>query len=234
MLDQAFKYQEGSDTLELWVVTEEEKVKKPAILVYPTWHGRDEFCIAKARELAKLGYVGIAIDIYGKAKLGSSDKENATLMAPFVNDRKRLQKRIVSGFEFVQRLPFVNGQIGAIGFCFGGMCCLDLARSGTEVKAVVSFHGLLDPFPEAIVLPLKSQVLVLTGFDDPWVVPDTVLAFEKEMTDRKADWSLMSFGHTRHGFTNPSNTDDNGPNLYNSKIAKRSWEIMKLFFSEVF
>jgi dienelactone hydrolase len=228
------KYNDGEIFLKAFVVAEDFTKKRPAILVFPTWHGRNAFAIDKARELASLGYVGIALDMYGDAKVGENDEENAKLMAPFIEDREKLKKRVLVGFLFATTLGYVKKEkIGGIGFCFGGMCALDLARAGADVKAIVSFHGLLDPPKKSTREKITSQVLVLAGFDDPWVRPDVVLEFEKEMSAQGVDWQVSSFGKVRHGFMNPACQGPAGPNLYNETVCKRSWKMMQNFFEEI-
>lgn len=235
MFEQKKEYYDHTTTLEAFIATEDRTKRKPAVLVFPSWHGRDDFACEKARALAKAGYVGIAADMYGGAKLGNSLEENAALMAPFIEDRKLLLQRVIAAFVMAKTLDFVDAeQIAAIGFCFGGMCALDLARCGNILKAAVSFHGLLDPPPTPIAKEIPAKVLAMTGFEDPWVSPEQALAFQKEMTTLKADWQYVSLGHTKHGFTNPICTDPKSPNFYHPLNAQRAWKMMLNLFEEVF
>lgn len=208
--------------------------KRPAVLVAHDWSGRNEFADKKAEKLAELGYVGFALDIFGKGKLGQTKEEKSQLIEPFVQNRKLLLNRLLAGFETLKKLEMVDSsKIGAIGFCFGGLCVLDLARSGAEVKGVVSFHGLLGA-PDLAKQSIKAKILALHGHDDPMVPPDQVLAFEKEMTAAKADWQLHVYGNTMHAFTNPLVHDPNFGTVYNSLAEKRSWQEMRLFLTEIF
>ena len=145
MKAEKIEYSHLGKTLEAYVAYDEkEKEKRPAILIFHAWKGKDDFVCEKAEMVAKLGYVGCALDIYGKGVLGSSPEENAKLMEPFISDRRFLRDRMLSGLQVAKDHPLVDKErLGAMGFCFGGLCALDLARSGAPLKGVVSLHGLL-------------------------------------------------------------------------------------------
>ena len=233
---QKINYQDGSVTLEGYYANNQNKTnKKPAILVFHDWTGKNAFACQKADKLAELGYVGFAVDMFGNGKTGKTKEEKASLIQPFLHDRLVLQKRILAAFETVKQLEGVDSsKIGAIGFCFGGLCALDLARSGADVKAVVSFHGLLfapDNLPKK---PIKANVLALHGFDDTMVTPDKITAFGEEMTQAKVNWQMDIYGNTMHAFTNPEANDPDFGTVYNQQADKRSWVAMQSFLKEVF
>ena len=209
--------------------------KKPAVLVFHAWAGRDEIACQKAEALAALGYVGIAVDLYGKGVVGRSKEENRSLMGPLVEDRAILRQRILSAWDMAINLPFVDKEkMGAIGFCFGGLCALDLARSGAPVKGVVSFHGLLEA-PESLKSEkIQSRILVLHGHDDPMATPDVVQVFEDEMTAAQVDWQVHIYSGTMHAFTNPLAHDPAFGTVYQPQADFRSWKAMKNFFEETF
>jgi dienelactone hydrolase len=209
--------------------------RRPAVLINHTWAGRDEFVAEKAKKLAALGYVGFAVDMYGKDIIGSSPEENEKLMRPFMNNRQMLQKRMQAALYAVKLMPWVDdSKIAAIGFCFGGLCALDLARTGVELKGVVSFHGLLGKPDNTQGNIIKAKILALHGHDDPLAPVDQVLAFEQEMTSAGADWQLHTFGNTLHAFTNPqANSPDFGM-AYQADADRRSWLAMENFLTEVF
>lgn len=208
--------------------------KKPAVLVAPDWSGRNDFARQKAEQLAELGYIGFAVDMYGRGKVATTVEEKMALIKPLMDDRELLRQRIGAAFETIKRLDAVNtARIGAIGFCFGGLCVLDLARSGAELKGVVSFHGLLSP-PSFPSKRIKAKVLVLHGHDDPMVPPEQVQAFQQEMTAAKVDWQTHIYGNTMHAFTNPVAHDPSFGTVYDGLADKRSWVSMKDFFSEIF
>lgn len=208
--------------------------QRPAVLVSHAWGGRDGFALDKAKQLAELGYVGFALDMYGAGVLGETTAQKAALMQPFMDDRAMLLRRILAAVKTVSLMPWVDPtRIAAIGFCFGGLCVLDLARSGADVKGVVSFHGLLASSGLA-PQPIKAKVLALHGHDDPLSSIEQVRAFEAEMTAAGADWQLHAYGGTQHAFTNPVANDPALGLLYNPTAEKRSWQAMQSFLAEVF
>jgi len=209
--------------------------RRPAVLISHAWGGRDDFVAEKANKLAELGYVGFALDMYGKGVLGNSPEQNSKLMQPFMADRGLLQKRIKAALYAVRLLPWVDdSKIAAMGFCFGGLCVLDLARAGADLKGVVSFHGLLGAPDNLEANAIKAKVLALHGHDDPMGSVEQVLAFEQEMTKAGADWQLHTYGHTMHAFTNPKANDPAFGTVYQANADKRSWLAMKNFLAEVF
>ena len=209
--------------------------RRPAVLINHAWAGRDDFVAEKAKKLAALGYVGFAVDMYGKGVLGSSNEENAQLMQPFMDNRQMLQKRMQAALYAVKLMPWVDdSQVAAIGFCFGGLCALDLARTGADLKGVVSFHGLLGAPGNTQDCAVKAKILALHGHDDPLVPASQVLAFEQEMTDAGADWQLHAYGNTRHAFTNPVANNPDFGTVYQPDADRRSWLMMENFLTEVF
>ncbi len=209
--------------------------RRPTVLINHAWGGRDEFVAEKAKKLAELGYLAFAVDMYGKGVLGQDPQENAELMQPFMNDRAMLQKRINAALSAVKLMPWVDdSKIAAIGFCFGGLCVLDLARSGADIAAVVSFHGLLGA-PDNISHPdIKARVLLLHGYDDPMAPPEQVFAIQQELTGVGVDWQMHVYGNTMHAFTNPHANDPGFGTVYQAVADKRSWFAMKNFLNEVF
>ncbi len=208
---------------------------KPCVLIAHDWTGRSEAFCDKAKELATYGYVGFAIDMYGNAKLGHTNEEKKGLLSPLMAHRKNLLARIHSAFETAAALPEIDPtKIAAIGYCFGGLCVLDLARAGTHVKGVASFHGLLSAPESALCEHIRAKILVLHGYDDPMATPPQVQQFAQEMTQRKADWQIHMYGHTQHSFTNPEANDDQLGLHYNEQADRRSWMSTELFLKEIF
>ncbi len=230
------EYRDGDTLLEGYIAWDPQNQKKsPMILVAHDWSGLNDFACGKADKLAELGYVGFAIDMFGKGKLGKTKEEKSALIEPLMQDRYVLRQRILAAFETAKTLPMVDPQqIGAIGFCFGGLCVLDLARSGADVKGVVSFHGLLNAPENATQQRITAKILALHGFDDPMVTPETVMRFGEEMTETEANWELNMYGHTMHAFTNPQANDPDFGTVYNKQADARSWIAMREFFKEVF
>ena len=228
-------YLDGGTLLQAFFAYDDSfEERRPAVLISHAWGGRDEFVNNKAKQLAELGYVAFALDMYGQGILGKSPEENAVLMQPFIDDRQLLQKRINAALYAVTLLPWVDdSRIAAIGFCFGGLCVLDLARMGADVKGVVSFHGLLYTPENSEKKPVKAKVLALHGHDDPMATADQLKAFTTEMTDLNVDWQLHSYGNTVHAFTNPMANNPEMGTVYNETADKRSWQSMKNFLEEV-
>lgn len=233
MKTELIEYSHERATLEAFIAFDEAKEKAPGILIFHAWRGRDDFVLEKAKWLSSLGYVGIALDMYGKGILGSSNEENGKLMKPLIKDRKFLLGRLEAGLSAALSLPHVDKEkMGAIGFCFGGLCALDLARSGADLKGTVSFHGNLTS-PGYPSKP-KGKILVLHGHDDLGISPAQVQEFEGEMTKAGADWQVHVYGKTMHAFTNPAANDKERGLIYNPIAEKRSLQSMENFFSEIY
>ncbi|WP_425409436.1 dienelactone hydrolase family protein [Hyphococcus sp.] len=210
------------------------KSPAPAVLIAHAWAGRSDFENNKAKALAELGYTGVAIDLFGKGVLGQSKEENQKLIEPFVEDRPFLQKRLTENIDIVKEQPETDAsKLAAIGFCFGGLCVLDIARMGADVAGVVSFHGLLGA-PGNTSDKVKAKVLALHGWDDPMAPPSDVVALGEELTKAKADWQLHGYGGTMHAFTNPQANDPDFGTVYDKDADRRSWEAMKNFLAELF
>lgn len=209
--------------------------KRPAVLVAHDWSGCNEFAQNKAKQLAEMGYIGFALDMFGNGITANTKEEKSQLIAPLIEDRGKLLQRIQSALEQIRVNDRVdNSCIAAIGFCFGGLCVLDLARSGADIRGVVSFHGLLFPPTGMPTAKIKAKVLALHGYEDPMVPPEQVAAFEQEMNAAKVDWQLHVYGNTKHAFSNPLANDQTLGTIYNEIAAKRSWIAMTNFLTEIF
>ena len=208
---------------------------RPCVLVSHAWGGLGEFEEARARDLAELGYAAFCLDLYGKGVRGSSPEENAELMQPFLEDRAMLQSRMTLAVDVASQQPGVDAsRMAAIGYCFGGLCVLDLARVGGEVLGVVSFHGLFHPPGNTGGNQINARVLALHGWDDPMATPEHAVALAAELTAAGSDWQLHGYGHTVHAFTNPAaNAPDSGT-VYNETADRRSWQAMRNFLEELF
>jgi dienelactone hydrolase len=230
-------YKQGDTPLEGYLAYDASaQGKLPGVLVVPDWMGPGAFSNAKAEELAKLGYVAFAVDIYGKDVRPKDQKEAGAQAGKFKGDRKLLRARILAALDVLKARPNVDpSRIAAIGFCFGGTTVLELARAGVPIAGVVSFHGGLDsPTPED-AKNIKAKVLVLHGADDPNVPAEQVAAFEDEMRKGGVDWELVKYSKSVHSFTNPAAGSDNSKGVaYNAEADKRSWQAMKDFFAEIF
>lgn len=236
MLTKYIDYRDSNTQLEGYLAYNESDTPKPAVLVAHDWSGRREFACKAAERIAAMGYAGFALDMYGKGVFGrDGDTEgNAALMNPYESDRALLRQRINAALQAVRELPQVDAaRIAAMGYCFGGLCVLELARSGADVKGVVSIHGL---FIRGNVVNerITAKVLCLHGHDDPMVPPEQVLAFEKEMTEAGVDWQVHVYGGTMHAFTNPAANNPNFGTVYKELAAKRAYQSIANFLSEIF
>ena len=208
---------------------------RPGVLISHAWAGRSAFEEGKARAMAKQGYVGFALDMYGKGVLGKDPEENGALMAPFMADRTMLQQRIALALSVLREQPEVDAaRVAAIGFCFGGLCVLDLARSGSDVKGVASFHGLFTPPGNTNGTNIGARVLCLHGYEDPMAQPESMTALATELTAAGADWQIHAYGNTRHSFTNPAANNPDMGSVYNASADRRSARALANFLEEVF
>jgi dienelactone hydrolase len=220
-------YQDNGVELEGFVAHPDEE-KRPCVILCHAWNGKDHFICEKAKAIAERGYVGFALDIYGKGILGTSNEENAFLKKPFLENRQLLLNRVVRGFEVACSLPYVDSKYVAIlGFGFGGICALDLARSGADLKGTISVYGHFDPPPHLRMQPSKTKILVLHGYKDPIVPLSELRDFELEMNKAKVDWQVHIYGEARHGFAMPGTH-------YNSIAASRAWMAIDHFLDEIF
>lgn len=230
-------YKEGSTPLRGYLVYDDSfRGIRPGVLVFHEWKGLTEYEKGRAVQLARMGYIAFAADVYGKGVRAKNNEEAGKLMNIYIKDRALLRARVKAAFDEIRKQPLTDkNRIAAIGYCFGGGAALELARSGADVKGTATFHGVLEnPNPED-ARNIKGKVLVMHGAADPIVKPEQVLAFWKEMDDAKVDWQLNVYGNAVHRFSVPeAGNDPSSGTAYNAKADKRSWEAMKLFFAEIF
>jgi len=220
--------------LEGVLVREAGGTGRPGVLILPTVVGRSDLEVGFARRLAELGYAAFVADIYGKDNIGRPKEECRDLMMALRGDRLHLQDRLLAVLETMRGLPEIDAtRVAAIGYCFGGQCALDLARTGVDVKGVASFHGLFDPPGNLDGVPIRAKVVAYHGWDDPMVPPDQVVALAAELTAKGADWQIHSYGHTAHGFTNPGAHDHDRGVVYDETAARRCWASLELFLAEI-
>ena len=238
LVEEPVIYKEGSATLEGFHVYDKAvEGKRPAVLIIHQWTGLTEYEKGRARMLAEMGYNVLAADIYGQG-IRPQPPEAGQEAGKYKNDRTLFRARLNVALEALKADVRTDPEkIAAIGYCFGGSGVLEIAREGTELAGVVSFHGALDAAPgmEAQAGKIKTKILVLHGADDPFVKPEAVAGFQKEMTDAKADWQMVFYSGAVHAFTQKEAGNDNSKGAaYNEAADKRSWEAMKSFFAEIF
>lgn len=208
---------------------------RPAVMIIHDWSGRNVFSCQQAERLANLGYIGFAVDMYGLGRCGDTVAEKQALMQPLISNRHQLAERITAAFDAMILHEGVDKQrIAVIGFCFGGLCALDLARSGAPIVAAVSVHGLLNRDPDLKSKAIEAKILALHGYDDPMVTTADVNAFCQEMTHAGVDWQTHIYGQTQHGFTNPHAHDHTLGTVYHAQAALRAHHAIDSFLQEVF
>ena len=227
------QYRDGDVELTGQLVWEDARNdRRPGILVVHGGAGLDEHAKGRARRFAELGFVAFACDMYGEGVAGNKEKIMPRLMQ-FRTDRAKLCARARAGLEVLASQPLVDGRIAAIGYCFGGLTVLELARSGADLAGVVSVHGTLDTPRPAPAESVKAKILVCHGAIDPHVPMAQVNAFVEEMNGAGADWQLVIYGGAMHGFTH-----ETGPHLpgvaYNATADARSSAAIRDFLGELF
>ncbi|PSR12387.1 MAG: dienelactone hydrolase [Bacteroidetes bacterium] len=214
-------------------------VKKPGILVVHEWWGHNDYARERAKMLAELGYVALAVDMYGDGKQADHPADAGKFAMSVMGNFPTAKARFLAALEELKNNPHVNpDEIGAIGYCFGGGVVLAMADDGVDLDGVVSFHGSLGlpVMPEAG--KIKARVLVLNGADDPFVTQEQITAYTTAMDSAKADYQLINYPGAVHAFTDKGATAKgekfNLPLAYNEAADKQSWEEMKKFFLKTF
>jgi len=208
---------------------------RPTVILVPTVMGVSDLEIGFGRQLVELGYNAFVADLFGKEFRGAPRDTMFKEMGRLREDRGALRRRLQHVLAEARKLEEVpNDQIVVAGYCFGGQCALDLARSGADIAAAVSFHGLFDP-PGLAPEKIGAKVVCFHGWDDPMVPPEAVVALGKELTEAGADWQIHAYGHVAHGFTNPKASDLQIDGVrYNALAAERSWTSFISLLEELF
>ncbi len=234
---QVVEYKHGNTVLEGYLAYDDAiKGQRPGVMVVHEWTGLGSYVKQRSEQLAKLGYVAFAVDMYGKGIRPTNPKDAATQATIYKSDRQLMRDRAAAGLKVLQDNKLTDkNRIAAIGYCFGGTTVLELARSGANVAGVVSFHGNLDTPNLKDAANIKGKVLALHGADDPLVPAAQVDAFENEMRQAKVDWQLVEYGGAVHSFTNPEAGKDVSKGVaYNATADRRSFADMQQFFAELF
>jgi dienelactone hydrolase len=225
-------HQFEGESLESVFVGRRDAQPRPTVILIPTVMGVSDLEKLFGRQL---GYNALVADLFGKEFHDAPRDTMFEQMARLRSDRAALRRRLEHVLELVRDLEEVqNEQIVVAGYCFGGQCALDLARSGADIAAAVSFHGLFDP-PELPPLKIPAKVVAYHGWDDPMVPPEKVVALGRELTEAGSDWQIHAYGHVGHGFTNPRASELRIDGVaYNALAAERSWTSFINLLEELF
>ena len=231
------EYRQGDAVLQGFVAWDDAvRGKRPGVLVVHEWWGMNQHARNQARRLAEAGYVGFALDMYGKGKVTTHPQDAQAFVAEVTKDPGVMAARFNAALEQLKHDPHVDStRIAAIGYCFGGAVVLGMARSGADLAAVVTFHGALATQSPAQPGKVKARVLVLAGGADPFVPPEQVDAFKKEMQAAGARFEVVVYPGAKHGFTNPDAAQYGMKELaYDAAADRESWAAMRKLFREVF
>ncbi|WOI54337.1 dienelactone hydrolase family protein [Parvularcula sp. LCG005] len=208
---------------------------QPGVMICHAWGGRKGHEEATALAIAEMGYVGFAADIYGVGVRGETTEECQALMTPLVEDEAERHGRLAAALTAMKGLDEVESdQTAVIGYCFGGLCALDMARINAKILGAVAFHAIIKNQGVVANDPIKPKVIAYQGYDDPMSPPEDLKAFSDEMTERNADWQLVTFGGVKHAFTNVEANNPDLGTIYNEGAARRSWVSFTNFLEELF
>nr|AMK59437.1 dienelactone hydrolase [uncultured bacterium UPO64] len=234
---QNIEYRDGDQLLEGYLAYDAARSgKRPAVLIVHDWMGVGPYVKQRAEQLARLGYVAFAVDIYGKGVRPASPEAAGAQAGKYKQDRALFRSRLNAGYQaMLSQRQTDPARTAAIGYCFGGTGVLELARSGADIDGVVSFHGGLDSPAPADGKNIKAKVLILHGAEDPFVPVKDIDAFLTEMRAANVDWQMISYGGAVHSFTNPAaGSDPSTGAAYNAAADRRSWLAMRQFLDELF
>src|SRR4051812_40847768 len=223
----------GELTLESVLTRDASAGPRPVVMIFPNFFGLDEVDDENAERIVSLGYAAFGCDLYGKGQRGGTREDGFARMNPLRENRPLLQDRMLHLLDVARGLPEVDGgKVAAIGFCFGGLCVLDLARTGADIAGVASFHGIFTA-PGNIEHPgIRAQVAAYHGWEDALVPPEDVVALGRELSEAGCDWQIHCFGGAVHGFTHARPPEEGIP--FNALADKRSWRAAEEFLAECF
>jgi dienelactone hydrolase len=215
------------------------KGKRPGVLVVHEWWGLNDYARRRAQMLAELGYIALAVDMYGDGRQAMHPNEAGKFSSELMKNFDVAKTRFIAAMDFLKQQPTVDpNRMAAIGYCFGGGVVLNMARQGVDLRGVVSFHGSLAAVKPAQPGSVKAKILVLNGDADKFTTPEQIEAFKREMKAAGVDFQFISYPGALHSFTNPE-ADEYGkkfnlPLAYNADADRKSWNELKKFLSSIF
>lgn len=238
MQRETLTYQADGLTMKSELFFEPTSGARAGVLVFPEAYGLNKHALTRAERLAALGYVALACDLHGEARVVEDLGESIKMLDSLYANPSKTRARATGGLRALVAWREIDAaRIGAIGFCFGGTMSLELARSGADIKAVVGFHsGLATVAPKTDAKAIKARILVCIGGDDPFIPLEQRAAFEGEMRAAGVDWQMNVYGNTVHSFTNPSAANAKRPDAvrYSEEADRRSWKAMQNLLVEAF
>lgn len=237
---EAIEYQAGELTLNGFIAYDNSHENpRPGVLVVHEWWGHNEYARNRAKMLAELGYVALAVDMYGEGKATQHPKEAAEFMQAVMKNKDVAAERFNAALETLQQHPMLQtDQIAAIGYCFGGAVVLEMARRGMDLAAVASFHGSLATDNPAQAGKVKAEIIVFHGEDDSLIPAETVVAFKEEMSTAEVSLKFVNYPGVQHSFTNPDAdkfaAEYDLPLAYDAEADQDSWQQLQEFLISIF
>ena len=228
-------YAHAGTALEGFLASPAADTPRPAVLLVHEWRGLGDHVRARAEQIAGWGWHGFAVDVFGVGVRPVTVEDCSANMMIYVNDRDLLRARLHAALDWIRAQPGVDGtRIAILGFCFGGLASMELARSGADIQLAASFHGNLSTRDPAEAKNIRCPVLACHGADDPLVTQDIVAGFEREMSDAGVDWTVVQFGGVLHSFTNPQANDPGFGTVYDAGADRRAFGLLRQYLDDVF
>ena len=237
VVTETVSYQQGDVPLQGYLAYDDGiEGKRPGVMVVHEWWGLNDYARSRARQLAQLGYVAFAVDMYGKGKVTEHSQQAAEWSKQVSANIDAWRNRALAGLAVLKGHPRADAaRIAAIGYCFGGSTVQQLAYGGADIRGVVSFHGSLVMPPDDLTGGIPAKMLILHGAADPLTDLKTIPGYIKAMEKTGIDWHMVIYGGARHSFTNPAADKEGMEALgYSASADQRSWKHMQMFFDEIF
>ncbi len=239
MLTEKFTYTVANKTFHAAIYFKADwDLPRPALLIYHAFEGMNPQMANNAKRIVDMGFVAVTLDMYGDGLIAETVEDCMQHCMGLIKDRNELHKRLLASVEAAKNHEHVDSsKVAAIGFCFGGLCVLDLARLGCKLRGVISVHGVLAPPEKNLGKDITAKVLACHGFDDPQIPQQQIHDFMLEMNNAHADWQFVTYGHTKHAFSDPKAAKIGGPEMgreYNPLTTERVWRLTHDFCHEIF